>query len=200
MGVSILFFVLQGLQQISSLIVGSSEMGYYCIKPWQADMSKQPLFHWSRKVCHPHQCVVVWSRSLNDAGRTTDTTHSYCITVIWTILLRPPYLEGAWRNIRTGHDALPWILNLVEASGKLCDGTYVYPDLNSILDTNLASNTKLQTYLCYSQMTGDKTYLNNTLPVLTTMQANKAEEAEEIDENLPYWVRRIVWLHQEFLP
>lgn len=63
--------------------------------------------------------VGYWSRSLNKAEKAYDTTHRECLAVVWAVLMLRYYLEGARFTIRTNHDALRWILNMADATGKL---------------------------------------------------------------------------------
>ena len=67
----------------------------------------------------PARPIGYWSRSLNQAERAYDTTHRECLAVVWAVLLLRPYLEGTRYTIRTDHDALRWILNMADATGKL---------------------------------------------------------------------------------
>lgn len=63
--------------------------------------------------------IGYWSRSLNRAENSYDTTHRESLAVIWVLLMLRLYVEG-WRvTIRTGHDALLWILNIEDTTGNL---------------------------------------------------------------------------------
>ena len=66
-----------------------------------------------------YQPIGHWSRSLNDTERNYDTTERECLAVLWSILQLRPYLERTHFVVRTDHDALRWLLNLTDASGKL---------------------------------------------------------------------------------
>lgn len=63
--------------------------------------------------------VVYWSKSLKDAEHAYHTKHKACLAVVLNVLLLIPYLKGAVFKVRSDHDALPWILNLADGSGKL---------------------------------------------------------------------------------
>lgn len=63
--------------------------------------------------------VDYWSRSLTSAKRAYDTTHKECLAIVWAVLLICPYLEGTKFTIRTDHDSLRSILNIIDATGRL---------------------------------------------------------------------------------
>lgn len=63
--------------------------------------------------------IVCWLRSLTYDEHKYDTAHRECLAVIWAVLLIRPYLEGSQLTIRTDHDPLNWIFNLVDATSKL---------------------------------------------------------------------------------
>ena len=63
--------------------------------------------------------IGYWSRTLAPAERNYDTTNKECLAIVWATLTLRPYLEGTRFLIRTDHDALKWLLNLTDASGRL---------------------------------------------------------------------------------
>ena len=63
--------------------------------------------------------VGYWSRALTDAERNYTTTEKECLAVVWSILTLRPYLYGSAFNLRTDHEALRWVLNLADSSGRL---------------------------------------------------------------------------------
>lgn len=42
-----------------------------------------------------------------------------CLAVVWSVLLLQPSPKGCRLIVRTDHDALEWILNVIDATGKL---------------------------------------------------------------------------------
>lgn len=67
----------------------------------------------------PMRPIGYWSRSLNKAERSYDTTQKECLAVVWAMLHLRPYLQGNTFVLRTDHAALRWILNMADATGKL---------------------------------------------------------------------------------
>ena len=63
--------------------------------------------------------VGYWSRALTAAERNYTTTIKECLAVVWSILTLRPYLYGSAFNLRTDHEALRWVLNLVNSPGRL---------------------------------------------------------------------------------
>ena len=63
--------------------------------------------------------IGYWSRALTDAERNYTTTEKECLAVVWSILTLRPYLYGSAINLRTDHEALRWVLNLADSSGRL---------------------------------------------------------------------------------
>lgn len=63
--------------------------------------------------------VRCWYRSLNKAEKAYDTTHCECLAVVWAVLLLRTYLEQSRFTLCTEPDALRWILNVTDATGKL---------------------------------------------------------------------------------
>ena len=59
------------------------------------------------------------SRALTEAERNYTTTEKECLAVVWSILTPRPYLYGSTYNLRTDHESLRWVLNLVDSSGRL---------------------------------------------------------------------------------
>ena len=65
---------------------------------------------------HP---IGYWSRGLNSAEKNYSTTEKECLAIVWSILTLRPYLHGVQFTIRTDHEPLKWLLNLMDASGRL---------------------------------------------------------------------------------
>ena len=63
--------------------------------------------------------VGYWSHALTDAERNYTTTEKECLAVVWRIFTLQPYLYGSAFNLRTDHEALRWVLNLGDSSGRL---------------------------------------------------------------------------------
>ena len=63
--------------------------------------------------------IGYWSRTLNPAETRYDTTHKECLAVVWAVLMLRPYVEGTHFVVRTDHQALKWILDLKESTGRL---------------------------------------------------------------------------------
>lgn len=58
-------------------------------------------------------------RTLKTEERAYETTHRECLAVIWAVLILRSYLKGSRFTIRTDHQALRWILNMSDATGKM---------------------------------------------------------------------------------
>ena len=65
---------------------------------------------------HP---VGYWSYALNESERNYSATERECYTVVWAITSLRPYIEVTHLTVRTDHDALRWLMNLRESSGRL---------------------------------------------------------------------------------
>ncbi|CDF38169.1 unnamed protein product [Chondrus crispus] len=63
--------------------------------------------------------IGYWSRALTDAEKNYTTTEKECLAVVWSILTLRPYLYGNTFDLRTDHEALRWVLNLADSSGRL---------------------------------------------------------------------------------
>lgn len=104
--------------------------------------------------------------------------------MVQAVLMLRPYPEGTRFKILTYHDGLCWILNLAEASRQLTR----WRPRPSEFEFNFVplAGIKYQAAdaLLWLPTNGvDKSDLNNALPVLTSLPANKAKEEKEIDEN-----------------
>ena len=51
--------------------------------------------------------------------RNYTTTEKECLADVWGILKLRPYLYGSAVNLRADHEALRWVLNLADSSGRL---------------------------------------------------------------------------------
>ena len=60
-----------------------------------------------------------WSYSLSDSERNYSATERECLAVVWAVRTLRPYVEGTKFTVRTGHDALRWLMSLTETSGRL---------------------------------------------------------------------------------
>lgn len=63
--------------------------------------------------------IGYWSRLLNDMERAYDFTNEEWFTVVWTVLLIWPYVEGCLFTNWTDQDAIKWILNWKNLTGRL---------------------------------------------------------------------------------
>ena len=63
--------------------------------------------------------IGYWSRTLTTAERNYSTTEKECLAIVWSVLTLRPYLYGQQFTIRTDHEPLRWILNIVDVSGRL---------------------------------------------------------------------------------
>lgn len=60
-----------------------------------------------------------WPLSLNNAEHPYDSTHRNCSPVAWEVLLLQPSLDDHPFTVRTNHDALILVLNLMDSKGKM---------------------------------------------------------------------------------
>ena len=67
-------------------------------------------------VRHP---IGFWSRSLTAAERNYSTGERECLAVIWAVQILRPYLERKHFDLYTDHQALKWMMNLTDVSGRL---------------------------------------------------------------------------------
>lgn len=91
-----------------------------------------------------------------------------------SVLLPRPYLKGVQFVVRTDHHALKWIINLVDATGKLAQCKYDYQNWTS--KSFMATGRIHQAandLLMLSIDIGDGTLLDNN--VQTMLIANKSE-------------------------
>ena len=65
---------------------------------------------------HP---IGYWSRVLTPAEKNYSPTEKECLALVWAVQHLRPYLEGQQFTLRTDHDALKWLLNLRNPSGRL---------------------------------------------------------------------------------
>ena len=63
--------------------------------------------------------IGYWSRALTDAKKNYKTTEKEFLPVVWSILTLRPYLYGNTFDLRTDHEALRWVLDLSDSSGRL---------------------------------------------------------------------------------
>ena len=63
--------------------------------------------------------IGFFSKTLNDAERNYSATERECYAVVWGVTTLRPYVEGQSFTVRTDHDALKWLMNLEDPSGRL---------------------------------------------------------------------------------
>lgn len=68
------------------------------------------------EVRHP---IGFWSRGLTPAERNYSVVEKECLAVVWAVQILRPYLERSHFDLFTDHQALKWIMNLSDASGRL---------------------------------------------------------------------------------
>lgn len=96
--------------------------------------------------------------------------------MVWAIFLLTPYLEGAQLKIQTDHDALQWILTLSDASGKMERWRLRLSEFEfDVVQQAIVKHQTADGLLWLSTDKEDKIELNNALPVLTLVPANKAK-------------------------
>ncbi len=67
-------------------------------------------------VRHP---VGFWSRSLYSAERNYGVGEKECLAVVWAVQILRPYLERRHFDLSTDHQALKWMMDLTDVSGRL---------------------------------------------------------------------------------
>lgn len=65
---------------------------------------------------HP---VGFWSRSLHPPEKNYSASERECLAVIWAAQILRPYLERKHLTLFTDHNALKWMFDLVDVSGRL---------------------------------------------------------------------------------
>jgi len=65
---------------------------------------------------HP---VGYWSRALNKAEQGYSPTERECLAVVWAVTTLRPYLERTKFVVRSDHNALRWLMNVTDLSGRL---------------------------------------------------------------------------------
>ena len=60
-----------------------------------------------------------WSKTFNPAEQNYCATERECLAIVWSMRTLRTYLEGTRFTVRTDHDALRWILNLTDLTGRL---------------------------------------------------------------------------------
>lgn len=65
---------------------------------------------------HP---IGFWSRTLNAAERNYSASERECLGVIWTIQTLRSYLERRHFTLYTDHQALKWMMDLTDVSGRI---------------------------------------------------------------------------------
>ena len=63
--------------------------------------------------------IGFWSRSLIQAERNYSVSEKECLAVVWACTILRPYLERTHFDLYTDHQALKWMMNLGNASGRL---------------------------------------------------------------------------------
>ena len=63
--------------------------------------------------------IGYWSKTLMDMERNYSTTELECSYILWAVTTLRHYIQGETFTVRTGHDALRWIMKLTESSGRL---------------------------------------------------------------------------------
>lgn len=63
--------------------------------------------------------IGYWSHFLTDIKQRYDRTQRTCLTIVWSVLLPRPYLEGQCFTIRTDYDGHKWTLNLANSREQL---------------------------------------------------------------------------------
>ena len=63
--------------------------------------------------------VGYWSRTLNSAERGYSPTERECLAVVWGVTKLRPYIERTKFTVRTDHNALRWLMNVDDPSGRL---------------------------------------------------------------------------------
>lgn len=104
--------------------------------------------------------------------------------MVWGVLLLRPNLDRARFKIGSDHDALHWGLNLGNVSAKLARWLLRLSKFE--FDVVPRSGIKHQAADALWRLSSDrrdKTELNDALPSLKIVRANRAKEEEEYDKN-----------------
>ena len=63
--------------------------------------------------------VGYWSRTLNSAEKAYSPTERECLAVVWSVTKLRPYIEMTKFTVRTDHNALRWLMNIDDPTGRL---------------------------------------------------------------------------------
>ena len=112
------------------------------------------------------------SKSLNRAERNYCVTERECYAIVCSMQQLRPYLEGVYFTVRTDHDLLRWILNLINSISRLArwrmllsefgyEVEYIPGPVNSVLDAMSRRLTPVE----------EQTLLDTDVPVFDVYQA-----------------------------
>jgi len=63
--------------------------------------------------------VGYWSQALNKAEQGYSPTERECLAVVWAVTTLRPYIERTRFVVRTDHNALRWLMNINDPTGRL---------------------------------------------------------------------------------
>lgn len=119
------------------------------------------------------------------ADQEYDTTHRECLPVVFDVLMLSPYPKRSWFTIPTDHDAIRWILNITDVTGRLV--RWLLRLQVSDFDVVQMAGVKHQAANASSGLptTGmDKSLLKDNVPELKKLKRNEEEKRPKWTQNL----------------
>lgn len=147
-------------------------------------IAKLALFSYHNSQEDQTEPNIYRSKTFKDAERASDTPRKECLAVVWAVILLELYLGSVEFKVRTDHDALHWIYNVVVVSGELARWRLRSKQFKLLLLNQEKIKQRATGALLRLPTDGeDKTYFKDAIPVFKIVRAEKAKATKEIDEN-----------------